>query len=45
MLENNDRMNNALSKLDVVPSRRYRVYEMELLSLIILIVLTSLTGK
>ncbi|MFH1446565.1 MAG: hypothetical protein ABIG43_04030 [Chloroflexota bacterium] len=28
VLENNDRMNNALLKLGVVPSRRYRVYEM-----------------
>ncbi|MCJ7695483.1 MAG: hypothetical protein MUO40_08650 [Anaerolineaceae bacterium] len=30
VLENNDRMNNALLKLGVVPSRRYRVYEMPL---------------
>jgi len=28
VLENNDRMNNALLKLEVTPIRRYRVYEM-----------------
>jgi len=28
VLENNDRMNNALLKLGVEPMRRYRVYEM-----------------
>jgi ribosomal protein S18 acetylase RimI-like enzyme len=28
VLENNDRMNNALLKLDVEPIRRYRVFEM-----------------
>ncbi len=28
VLENNDRMNNALLKLGVTPFRRYRVYEM-----------------
>ncbi len=30
VLENNDRMNNALRKLGVTPSRRYRVYEMKI---------------
>ena len=28
VLENNDRMNNALLKMGVEPIRRYRVYEM-----------------
>jgi ribosomal protein S18 acetylase RimI-like enzyme len=30
VLENNDRMNNALAKLGVEPTRRYRVYEMQI---------------
>ena len=30
VLENNDRMNNALLKMGVEPIRRYRVYEMEI---------------